>query len=128
MTKCFGKDIDCECLIPVAEALALCDSLVYAKANGHTRLEVEGDSKIVIDAVNEVFDPPWRLIKIVEDIKSVAAQFVFISFRQVFREANFVADAITHLRHSLPNGNTWVNRVSIEATHVLVFDIVNSII
>ncbi|KAL6183926.1 hypothetical protein ACLB2K_045336 [Fragaria x ananassa] len=51
--------------IPVAEALVLRDSLVYVKANEHTRLEVEVDSKLVIDVVNEVFDPPWRLIKIV---------------------------------------------------------------
>lgn len=67
----------------------------------------------------------FGVIKIVEDNKLVAAQFLSISFRHVFREVNFVADAITHLGHSLPNNNTWVNKVSIETIHVLVFDIVN---
>ena len=57
--------------IPVAEALALRNGLVVglvAKQKGLKRLEVEGDSKLVIDSVNGVSTPPWRLRKTIADI------------------------------------------------------------
>ncbi|KAL6199870.1 hypothetical protein ACLB2K_029652 [Fragaria x ananassa] len=51
--------------VPNAEALALRDNLVKEKEKDFTRVEVEGDSKLVIEALNGRFDPPWRLIKLV---------------------------------------------------------------
>lgn len=42
----------------VAEALVLRDSVVKAKEKGFTRVEVEGDHKLVIEAVNGRIEPP----------------------------------------------------------------------
>ncbi|PRQ56349.1 putative ribonuclease H-like domain-containing protein [Rosa chinensis] len=96
---------------PLAEAIALCNRLVCALERGHNRIEVEGDSKLIIDAVNKVIHPPWRLIKIVQDIQDIATRFNSISFRHIFREANFVADALANLGHKCTSGNMWTNRV-----------------
>ncbi|KAL6219372.1 hypothetical protein ACLB2K_007131 [Fragaria x ananassa] len=85
--------------VHVAEAVALRDNLVKAKEKKIVRVEVEGDSKLVIEVVNGQIDPSWRLIKLVQDIRRLATSFDFISFRHVFREANFVADAIANLGH-----------------------------
>ena len=54
---------------------------------------VEGDSKLVIDAVCGACDVPWNLRSIIEDIRW-STNFQDIKWRHIFREANFVADAI----------------------------------
>ncbi|KAL6216654.1 hypothetical protein ACLB2K_009875 [Fragaria x ananassa] len=71
--------------IPVAEALALRNGLIDAKRRGFKKVEVEGDSKLVIDVINGVSAPPWRLLKLCQDIKSLRSSFEFISFKHVFR-------------------------------------------
>ncbi|XP_062014037.1 uncharacterized protein LOC133730471 [Rosa rugosa] len=71
--------------VPVAEAVALHDSLHCALERGFMRIEVEGDSKLVIDAVCGLFKPPWRLFKIIKDIRTLASQFESISFKHVLR-------------------------------------------
>ncbi|KAL6140377.1 hypothetical protein ACLB2K_058677 [Fragaria x ananassa] len=49
-------------IVPVAEALALRNSLICAKEKGFTKIDVEGDSKLVIDAVNQVSAPSWKFL------------------------------------------------------------------
>ncbi|KAL6225742.1 hypothetical protein ACLB2K_004591 [Fragaria x ananassa] len=44
--------------IPVTEAVALRDGLVKAKEKGFIRVEVEEDSKLVIEAMKGEIDPP----------------------------------------------------------------------
>ena len=111
--------------VPVAEATALRNGLVAAKQKGLRRLQVEGDSKLVIDAVNGVSAPPWRLKKIIEDIRMLAQDLEAIHFKHIFREANFVADAIADLGHNC-SAVTWHDGVPKEASRALLFDIVNT--
>ena len=75
--------------VPVAEALALRSSLMEARRRGIARLEVEGDSKLVIDAVNGVFDPPWRLVKISNDIKSISNDFLYVKFSHIIKRRKY---------------------------------------
>ncbi|KAL6131054.1 hypothetical protein ACLB2K_069432 [Fragaria x ananassa] len=44
--------------VPIAEAVALRNSLLCAKDRGFRKVEVEGDWKLVIDVVNEDAFPP----------------------------------------------------------------------
>ncbi|KAL6218806.1 hypothetical protein ACLB2K_012015 [Fragaria x ananassa] len=44
--------------VTVAKALALRDNLVKAKVKGFTRVKVEGDFKLAIEAVNGRIEPP----------------------------------------------------------------------
>ncbi|KAL6138797.1 hypothetical protein ACLB2K_064076 [Fragaria x ananassa] len=111
--------------VPIAEAVALRDSLLKAKEKSFTNVEVEGDSKLVIDAVNGRFEPHWRLIKLVEDIRTLATSFDSITFRHVLREANFVADAIANLGHACNSPMYWNDRIPSEVSRALLFDIVN---
>ncbi|KAL6199244.1 hypothetical protein ACLB2K_029030 [Fragaria x ananassa] len=76
--------------VPVAEALALRNSLACAKERGYTKIEVEGDSKLVIDGINGTSDPPWRLLRLFHEIRKLCYSFEAISFKHVFRESNFV--------------------------------------
>ncbi|KAL6211745.1 hypothetical protein ACLB2K_016968 [Fragaria x ananassa] len=111
--------------IPVAEAMALRNSLICAKSRGITKIEVEGDSKLVIDVVNGVSTPPWRLLKLIQDIKTLSNSFEFVCFKHVFREANFVANALANLGHRLSNLCFWEENIPPEASSALAFDVVN---
>ena len=62
---------------------------------------------MVIEAVKGQIDSPWRLIKLVQDIRRLASSFDSISFRHVFRETNFVADVIANLGHSTGSNLCW---------------------
>ncbi|XP_062028542.1 uncharacterized protein LOC133744454 [Rosa rugosa] len=112
--------------VPVAEAIALRNSLACARDRGYKRIEVEGDSKLVIDAVTDNISPPWRLITFVSDIKEIASCFDSISFKHVFREANFVADAVANLGHTITSEATWSGNFPAGASRALLFDHVNS--
>ena len=59
------------------------------------------------------------------DIRNLATSFHSITFRHVFREANFVADAIANLGHISTSPMYWNDRVPSEASRALLFDIVN---
>ncbi|KAL6129923.1 hypothetical protein ACLB2K_068305 [Fragaria x ananassa] len=85
--------------VPFDEVLALRNNLLCAKEKGVLKVEVEGDSKLIIDIVNGVCDPSWRLLKVVKDIKLLSCYFESIRFKHVFREANFVANALANLGH-----------------------------
>ncbi|KAL6224535.1 hypothetical protein ACLB2K_003390 [Fragaria x ananassa] len=119
--KSFGNAI-----IPTTEATALRDSLVKAKDQGFSNIQVEGDSKLVIDVINGRISTLWRLLKIIQDIRMIAMSFTSISFKHIFREAKFVTDAIAHECHLLPNGCTWMGSCPFAATRALLFDDVNS--
>ena len=54
--------------VPTAEARALRDSLKFALEKGYSKIEVEGDSKIVIGAITGSMKIPWRLTSLVKDI------------------------------------------------------------
>nr|XP_008361388.2 uncharacterized protein LOC103425091 [Malus domestica] len=80
--------------INVVEALALREALIWARRRNLKYVVVEGDSKLVIDAVRDACDVPWNLRSIIEDIRWCATNFHDIKWRHIFRETNFVADAI----------------------------------
>ncbi|XP_004309278.1 PREDICTED: uncharacterized protein LOC101298847, partial [Fragaria vesca subsp. vesca] len=112
--------------VPVAEALALRNSLIEAKRRGFTKVEIEGDSKLVLDAINGHSTPPWRIRKLCQDIKALRSSFEFVSFKHVFREANFVANAFANLGHRLENHRVWEECVPPDVALALTFDYVNS--
>ncbi|KAL6195302.1 hypothetical protein ACLB2K_030922 [Fragaria x ananassa] len=112
--------------VPVAEALTLINSLACAKERGSTKIELEGDSKLVIDGINGTSDPPWRLLRLFHDIRKLSYSFEAISFKHVFREINFVANSLTNLGHRVESPSIWEDCVPPEASLALVFDSVNS--
>ncbi|XP_061998960.1 uncharacterized protein LOC133716267 [Rosa rugosa] len=99
LTMAMSKNIGTT-TVPTAEATALRDSLWMAIQKGYKNVQVEGDSKIVIDAVNGKISPPWRLAQIINDIRKIVCNFESISFSHIYREANFAADACANLRHN----------------------------
>ncbi|XP_068331554.1 uncharacterized protein [Pyrus communis] len=65
--------------ILVAEAIALKEGLLLARHKGVKKLMVEGDSKLVIQVMQDVWMPLWHLKPMIEDIKWLASEFQHIS-------------------------------------------------
>lgn len=63
--RSFGESSIC-----VAECLALRDALWLARS--FKKICMEGDSKLVIDAITRSCIVPWRLMYVIDDIKDIA--------------------------------------------------------
>ncbi|KAI5339698.1 hypothetical protein L3X38_018970 [Prunus dulcis] len=87
--------------ITVTECLALQDDVAYAIHKGWRKVLVENDSKLIIDCVNNLVLVPWSISLLVQDIQLLSSYCEEISFQHIFREANFTADAVASLGHSL---------------------------
>lgn len=61
--------------IIVDEVLALYETLIWAKRRNLTHVMVEGDSKLIIDAVWGTCEALWNLRSIIEDIRWCATSF-----------------------------------------------------
>ena len=78
--------------ILVAEATAVRDGLKSAVEAGWRRIEVEGDNKVVINAISGTITPPWQIAAIIEDIKTLSQDCEEITFNHIYRESNMAAD------------------------------------
>ncbi|XP_068328111.1 uncharacterized protein [Pyrus communis] len=81
--------------ILVAETVALQEGLLLARHKGVKMLMVEGDSRLVIQVVQDVW--MLHLKPIIAYIKWLASGFQHISWKHIYREANFMVDALAHL-------------------------------
>ena len=77
-----------------------CEGLCTAFRHKLTKIQVEGDSKLIINCVRNKCSIPWRLKALIKDIQMLASQFQDIQFRHIFREANFTADVIATIGHN----------------------------
>ena len=85
----------------VAEAMALREGLRQALQAGHSHIIVEGDSKTLINGIIGSSPIPWRIKFLIQDIRRLAKHYAKVQFIHVWREANFVADAIAKVGHSV---------------------------
>lgn len=74
-----------------------------------SRIQVEGDSKLVIDYISKKCSISWRLKCIINVILSIASKFEVISFQCIFWEINFIADAVTSIGYRISSSQTWIN-------------------
>ena len=58
--------------IIVAECMALRDGILAVKNNGFLNLEIESDSKIVVDSYNRKINIPVSIMLLMEDIWKLA--------------------------------------------------------
>lgn len=102
--------------------LVLRDGLRMAASRGFKRIIVERDSKLIIEAVCGSFQSPWRLRTILADIHCLADSFEDISWKHVFHEANFLADVVTSVRHSVDDSHVWDMTIQLEGHAAFRFD------
>ncbi|KAL6211216.1 hypothetical protein ACLB2K_016443 [Fragaria x ananassa] len=110
--------------VPVAECHVLRDGLLAAKRFNHKNLVVESNSLLVLKCVQGSSLVPWRIKSIVHGIATLAKWFDNISFSHIFREMNFLADALADLGHSLTNPKIWCNTIPTQVSITLHLDVI----
>jgi ribonuclease HI len=107
------------------EALALREGLRSVLRQNLIKVQVDGDSKLIIDCVLNKCSVPWRLKMVIKDIQWLATQFQAIQFAHIFREANFTADALANLGHHPSSVGSWDRYLPVSVTPALQFDFAN---
>ncbi|ONI34994.1 hypothetical protein PRUPE_1G509200 [Prunus persica] len=110
--------------INVTECLELRDGLAHAIHNGWRKVLAEGDSKPIIDCINNKVLVPWSIHLIVQDIRLLSSYCEEISFQHIFRKANFTADALANLGHSLNPSHLWERGIPLGCSALFYFDLV----
>ncbi|XP_070677821.1 uncharacterized protein [Malus domestica] len=108
--------------INVAKALALREAPIWARRRSLTHVLVKSDSKIIIDPVCGVYEVSWNLRSIIEDIRWCASSFQDIKWGHVFKEANFVANAMAYVGLKIVNLCIWDACLPVEANLALLVD------
>ena len=68
------------------------DGIQAALATGCHNLLVEGDNKIVIQAVQGQIHIPWQIQNLIRDIHNMIPPSVYCLFQHTYREGNMAAD------------------------------------
>jgi len=100
--------------ILLAEGRALRDGLQAAFLSGFRCLEIEGDNKLIIQAIQGQVSVPWELCTIVKDIQTTIDQCNQVLSRHIYREANMAADWLSKLGHSVPVNSMFTECAAME--------------
>ena len=87
----------------VVEALAAATALALAEDLGMTRVILEGDSLVIINALREeeqILSPIGLLL---EDVRMLSISFQKLLYSHTKREGNSVAHNLTRYTNSIPN-------------------------
>jgi len=85
--------------ILVAEARALRDGLQVAIQAGIRNLNIKGDNKIVLQAIEGKICTPWHIQHIIDDILQWRSQGIQFNTKHIFWEANMVVDCLSKFGH-----------------------------
>ncbi|XP_068305108.1 uncharacterized protein [Pyrus communis] len=101
------------------------EALIWARKRSLTHF-VEGDSKLIIDAICGACEVPWNLRSIIEDIRWRASSFQDIKWGHALKEANFVADVVASVGLKIDNLYIWDACLPVEVNLAFHFDCISS--
>ena len=101
------------------EALAAWRAMELALEIGLNKGVLEGDSLILMNALNSNSHSLAQFGHIINDIQYLASQFSIISFSHLRRHCNTVAHSIARRAISFSSLQVWMEDVSLEIANVL---------
>lgn len=99
----------------MAELKALLHGLALAKELGLNRVEIEGDSMIVINAARTGAISNWRLQASLEIILNLISKFESTTANHIFCEGNFKVDEL----ESLAASGTYIKSIASDDQPIL---------
>ncbi|XP_019239990.1 PREDICTED: uncharacterized protein LOC109219984 [Nicotiana attenuata] len=84
-----------------AEVQAAHIGLSWCIEQGYTKIHLEADSSILIHWLTNNTTTPWNMFTYVQKLKDMCNLCEEITFTHVFREANYPADSLSKLSHTL---------------------------
>ena len=97
--------------------------VLFAKEIGLRQVIFEGDSVVIIQAIIQGNSASAEYGNIIEDIRSLAADFDFCLFIHVKRNCNVVADALAKKAKTLSDLVVWLEDVPEDIASLLLFDV-----
>ena len=116
-------------LVPLAqivvqlEALACRRAVQFAKEIGLSQVIFEGDSSIVIQAVQEGCSDVLPFGHVIKDIRVLALDLQFSSFSHVSRVCNVVADALAKKAKTCRGTQVWLEELPEDVASLAGFDV-----
>ena len=98
------------------------NGLQKATQAGFRNIHIEGDGKIIIQAIKGKIQITWQLDFIIKYIKVFMSKADQITIYHIFREANFAANWIANLGHPLPSTGIWTSSLSHLFSFILGID------
>ena len=105
------------------EALACRRAVQFAREIGLSQVIFEGDSSIVIQAVQEGYSDVLPFGHVIEDIRVLALDFQFTSFTFVSRVCNVVADALAKKAKTCRGTQVWLEELPEDIASLASFDV-----
>ena len=97
------------------------------KDNGFFKLEIEGDSKIVIDYYNKRINIPHPIRLLMEDIWKLSHDLNIYGCDHVYREANRIADCLAKKGFGIIKSRIWSSTFPKDATNLSFEDYCGSL-
>ena len=105
------------------EASAARRGLELALETGFGRVILEGDSKILITALEEHTHSLANFGHIAQDIQYLASHFSSVEYTHVHRQCNNVAHLLARRAVSYPQFQVWMEDVPLDIIYVLQADV-----
>lgn len=90
------------------------------KSKTISNIHIEGDNLLVINAIKGLWQPPWQIVHIIEDIRILLNSFSAHTIRHVYREE--AADLIANVGHLVQNSFFLTNCNNSKYHDILVND------
>lgn len=92
-----------------AEAMATLRAFNFLKDLGFKNVIIEGDSKLIMDILNDVAAPPWEIKNIIDRCKLIKNLFTICWVQHVYREGNRAADCAANVALGCRGWTWWTN-------------------
>lgn len=79
--------------------MTLHHGIILALQHHIQHIIIEGDNLMVISSVTRIWDPPWQINHIIQDILTLLKDVSSWEIRHIYREANRAADWIANVGH-----------------------------
>ncbi|XP_077232005.1 uncharacterized protein LOC143865715 [Tasmannia lanceolata] len=77
------------------ELEAIYKGIQLASSRGYDRIWLESDSLVAVQIISDQVEPPWKSVKILQQIKEKISSFSSWKISHIWREANSAADYLS---------------------------------
>ena len=105
------------------EALACLRAVQFATDLGLQRVIFEGDSTTIIFAVSHGYSVMASFGNIIDDVRHLLPRFSVVSFNNVHRSGNVVAEALAKKASSIVGCHIWMDTLPLDIAELVSFDV-----
>ena len=106
----------------MAEATTMSNGIKAAVQVRFTDIHIEGDNRILIQAVKRKIQVPWEIQVLVQDISTFLDRFNNVFINYAFRQGNCIVDWLAKYELSIHSTTRWNLIPPRDLRHILIED------